>query len=153
MSSVLGFLSAAFWGLVVLSVLVFVHEGGHYLAARAFHVRATEFFLGLPFRWKLSRKSAKVGTEFGVTPLLLGGDSLLFGGIPVRSTVFQQTDFVFNRSKESLFQFTDCLMSFTGLFFRLGKTFLHLFFKCLQTADMIICRHIGFLINDNDFRF
>lgn len=79
MSSVLSVASAVFWGLLVLSALVFVHEGGHYLAARAFHVRATEFFLGLPCRWKLSRKSRKVGTEFGVTPFLLGGYTRICG--------------------------------------------------------------------------
>lgn len=42
---------------IVLSILVFVHEGGHYLAARAFGVRVTEFMIGLPgpnigFTWK-----------------------------------------------------------------------------------------------------
>lgn len=79
MNVVTSFLSAAFWGLLVLSALVFVHEGGHYLAARALRVRATEFFLGLPCRWRLSRKSAKVGTEFGVTPLLLGGYTRICG--------------------------------------------------------------------------
>ena len=79
MSSVLSVIATIFWGVLVLSFLVFVHEGGHYLAARAFHVRATEFFLGLPFRWKLSRKSAKVGTQFGVTPLLLGGYTRICG--------------------------------------------------------------------------
>lgn len=72
-------ISAVFWGVLVLSVLVFVHEGGHYLAARAFRVRATEFFLGLPCRWKVSRKSRKVGTEFGLTPLLLGGYTRICG--------------------------------------------------------------------------
>ncbi|MCI6547379.1 MAG: site-2 protease family protein, partial [Coriobacteriaceae bacterium] len=35
----MGALSAVFWGVVVLSLLVFVHEGGHYLAARACGVR------------------------------------------------------------------------------------------------------------------
>ena len=79
MSQVLSVLSVVFWGLLVLSALVFVHEGGHYLAARAFRVRATEFFLGMPCRLKLSRKSAKVGTEFGVTPLLLGGYTRICG--------------------------------------------------------------------------
>ena len=82
MSNVLPVLSAIFWGVLILSVLVFVHEGGHYLAARAFHVRATEFFLGLPCRWKLSRKSKKVGTEFGVTPFLLGGYTQICGMVP-----------------------------------------------------------------------
>lgn len=77
-----GFLSAAFWGVLLLSVLVFVHEGGHYLAARAFGVRVTEFFLGLPCRARLSFKSGKVGTEIGVTPLLLGGYNRISGMEP-----------------------------------------------------------------------
>lgn len=79
MSTVLGALSAVFWGVLVLSILVFVHEGGHYLAARAFGVRVTEFFLGLPCRFKLSRKSKKHGTEVGVTPFLLGGYNRICG--------------------------------------------------------------------------
>ena len=79
MSSVLSVLTIVFWGVVVLSVLVFLHEGGHYLAARAFHVRATEFFLGMPCRLRLSVKSRKVGTEFGVTPVLLGGYTRICG--------------------------------------------------------------------------
>lgn len=61
---------------VVLGVLVFVHEGGHYLAARAFGVRVTEFMLGLPgpsvgFTWK--------GTRFGVTAVPLGGYARICG--------------------------------------------------------------------------
>ena len=79
MSGVLNVLVTVFWGVLVLSVLVFVHEGGHYLAARACRVRATEFFLGLPCRFKLSKKSRSVGTEFGVTPLLLGGYTRICG--------------------------------------------------------------------------
>ena len=82
MQAVLGFLSAVFWGVLLLSVLVFVHEGGHYLAARAFGVRVTEFFLGLPCRARLSFKSKKVGTEIGVTPLLLGGYNRISGMEP-----------------------------------------------------------------------
>ena len=79
MSVILQVLSAVFWGALVLSLLVFLHEGGHYLAARAFGVRVTEFFLGMPSRWKLSHKSKKVGTEVGVTPLLLGGYTRICG--------------------------------------------------------------------------
>ena len=79
MSAALNVVQTVFWGVIVLSLLVFVHEGGHYLASCAFHVRATEFFLGLPSRFKLSRKSRKVGTEFGVTPLLLGGYTRICG--------------------------------------------------------------------------
>lgn len=61
---------------VVLSVLVFIHEGGHYLAARACGVRVTEFMLGLPgpnvgFTWH--------GTKFGVTAVPLGGYARVCG--------------------------------------------------------------------------
>lgn len=74
-----GVVSAIFWGVVVLSLLVFVHEGGHYLAARACGVRVTEFFLGMPCRVKLSHKSKDHGTEIGVTPILLGGYTRICG--------------------------------------------------------------------------
>lgn len=72
-------LSALFWGVVVLSLLVFVHEAGHFVMARALGMRVTEFFLGLPSRYRLSRKSRRFGTEFGVTPLLLGGYNRICG--------------------------------------------------------------------------
>lgn len=61
---------------LVLGLLVFIHEGGHYLASRAFGVRVTEFMLGMPgpnigfTRW---------GTKFGVTPILLGGYAKVCG--------------------------------------------------------------------------
>lgn len=72
-------LSAVFWGLLVLSLLVAVHEGGHFLVARLCSVRVTEFFLGMPSRFKLSRKSKRFGTEFGITPILFGGYNRICG--------------------------------------------------------------------------
>ncbi|MBD3251875.1 hypothetical protein GF380_05510 [Candidatus Uhrbacteria bacterium] len=36
--------------LVVLSVLILIHEAGHYFAARMFKVKADEFGYGLPPR-------------------------------------------------------------------------------------------------------
>lgn len=86
MSVLLSVASAVFWGAIVLSVLVFIHEAGHYLAARACGVRVTEFMLGLPCRHRLSFKSKKVGTEIGVTPLLLGGYNRICGMEPVESS-------------------------------------------------------------------
>jgi regulator of sigma E protease len=79
MSQVMGVVSAVFWGVVILSILVFVHEGGHFLVARAFGVRVTEFFLGMPCRVKLSRRSKRYGTEYGITPILLGGYNRICG--------------------------------------------------------------------------
>ncbi len=83
MSMLVGALSAVFWGVLLLSIVVFVHEGGHYVAARLFGVRVTEFYLGLPCRWKLFHKSRSHGTEVGVTPFLLGGYNRICGMEPV----------------------------------------------------------------------
>lgn len=61
---------------LVLGFLVFIHEGGHFLAARAFGVRVSEFMIGLPgpsigVTWK--------GTRFGVTAIPLGGYAAVCG--------------------------------------------------------------------------
>lgn len=83
MDTVLSVLSSVFWGLLMLSVLVFLHEGGHFLAARACGVRVTEFFLGLPCRFDIHHTSHRIGTKFGVTPLLLlGGYAAICGMDP-----------------------------------------------------------------------
>ncbi|MHB1135227.1 MAG: M50 family metallopeptidase [Coriobacteriia bacterium] len=58
------------WGILTFSILVVMHEGGHFLAARAFGVKVHEFMVGLPgpalrFRaWDM---------DWGVTAIPLGG--------------------------------------------------------------------------------
>lgn len=79
MDTIVGFLSALFWGVVTFSVLVFIHEGGHFLAARACGVRVSEFFLGMPCRYNLHHVSRRIGTKFGVTPILIGGYAAICG--------------------------------------------------------------------------
>lgn len=59
-----------------IGFLVFIHEGGHYLAARAFGVRVTEFMLGLPGP---SIGFTRSGTRFGVTAVPLGGYAKVCG--------------------------------------------------------------------------
>ena len=64
--------AAVFWGVLTFSLLVLLHEGGHFLAARAFGVRVHEYMLGLPgpaLRWRSKRS----GTAYGVTAVPLGG--------------------------------------------------------------------------------
>ena len=79
MSGALFALSCVFWGVVIISVLVFAHELGHYLAARACGVRVTELFLGMPCRLSASFVLPARGTRVGVTPLLLGGYTRICG--------------------------------------------------------------------------
>ncbi len=63
-------LSALFWGVLTFSILVILHEGGHYAVARWFDVKVHEFMIGLPgpaIRWQGKN------TVFGVTAIPLGG--------------------------------------------------------------------------------
>jgi regulator of sigma E protease len=59
-----------FWFIVTFSILVVLHEGGHFLAARAFGVHVREFMIGLPgpgLRYRGKK------TTYGVTAIPLGG--------------------------------------------------------------------------------
>src|SRR2546429_9965040 len=62
--------------LLLLSVLVLVHELGHFLAARAFGIRVEEFGLGLPPR-AIGRKRGE--TIYSLNWIPLGGFVSLFG--------------------------------------------------------------------------
>ncbi len=63
-------LLALFWGVVTFSLLIVVHEGGHFLAARAFGVKVHEFMIGLP--GPALRIQGKK-TTYGVTAVPFGG--------------------------------------------------------------------------------
>lgn len=65
-------LAALFWGIVTFSLLILLHEGGHFLAARAFGVKVHEFMLGLPGP-ALTWRSKRSGVRYGVTMIPLGG--------------------------------------------------------------------------------
>jgi regulator of sigma E protease len=64
--------AAIFWGVVTFSLLVIIHEGGHFLAARLFGVKVHEFMVGLPGP-ALRFRSKSSGVTYGVTAIPLGG--------------------------------------------------------------------------------
>ncbi len=64
---------------IVLGFLVFIHEGGHFLAARLFGVRVTEFMIGFPGP---SIGFTKGDTRFGITCVPLGGYANVCGMSP-----------------------------------------------------------------------
>lgn len=64
---------------IVIGFLVIIHEGGHFLAAKAFGVRVTELMVGLPGP-SISRSYK--GTKFGVTAVPLGGYAKVCGMEP-----------------------------------------------------------------------
>jgi len=62
----------------VLSVLVLIHELGHFLASRALGIKVEEFAFGLPFTkplWQIKRGE----TQYSIYPLLFGGFVRLYG--------------------------------------------------------------------------
>jgi regulator of sigma E protease len=62
--------------LIVLAILIFVHELGHFLAAKSFGIRVDEFKLGFGpkiFAWK------RGGTEYGLNLIPFGGYVKIFG--------------------------------------------------------------------------
>lgn len=62
--------------LIVLSILVFVHELGHFLIARLFKIRVDEFAIGFPPRlWSFK----KGGTTYAINLIPLGGYVKIYG--------------------------------------------------------------------------
>ncbi len=65
--------------LVVLAVLIFVHELGHFVVAKLFSIRVDEFALGFPprlFAWRRGE------TEYAVNLIPFGGYVKIFGENP-----------------------------------------------------------------------
>lgn len=62
----------------VLSVLVLVHELGHFLAARILGIKVEEFAFGLPFTRPIL-KIKRGETDYSIYPLLFGGFVRLHG--------------------------------------------------------------------------
>src|SRR6266550_3428073 len=63
-------ITTIFWFLLVLGVLIFVHELGHFLVARWYGVRVLTFSLGFgPKILKITRG----GTEYCISAVPLGG--------------------------------------------------------------------------------
>ncbi len=69
--------------LLVLSVLIFVHEWGHYITAKLTGMRVDEFAIGFPpkvFSWK------KGETEYSINALPIGGFVRIHGEDPTQVT-------------------------------------------------------------------
>jgi regulator of sigma E protease len=69
-------LATIFWLIVTIVVFVLVHEAGHFIAARAFGVRVTEFMIGLPGP---NIGFERNGCRYGITCIPLGGYNRITG--------------------------------------------------------------------------
>lgn len=75
--------------LAVISVLVFVHEWGHYIVARMCGVRVETFSIG--FGKKLWSRRDKAGTEWQVALIPLGGYVKMYGDTDPASAKFTES--------------------------------------------------------------
>lgn len=64
--------TALLWGILTFSLLVVVHEGGHFALARLFKIKVLEFMIGLPGP-AVRLRSRRTGTAYGITMVPLGG--------------------------------------------------------------------------------
>ncbi len=65
--------------LIILSILVLVHEFGHFVVGRLNKIKVEEFALGLPFTKPLWSKKLKDGMKLSLYPVLFGGFVKLLG--------------------------------------------------------------------------
>ena len=67
--------------ILALSLLIIVHEAGHFLFAKLFHIRVEKFYLFFDVGGKSLIKFTKGGTEFGIGWLPFGGYCKIAGMI------------------------------------------------------------------------
>lgn len=77
--------------LVIFSLLILIHEGGHFTAARFFGVKVEEFGLGMPPKAKVLFKD-KHKTEYTLNWLPLGGFVRMKGEDAVTSKLLKEKD-------------------------------------------------------------
>ncbi len=98
-----------FWGLVVLLFLVVIHELGHFLAARSFKVRVTEFMIGMPGP---NISFERNGCKYGITCIPLGGYNRITGmeGGPENPHLSKVLEYVYKQGKVDV-EHTACACS------------------------------------------
>ncbi len=97
---------------IILSILVIVHELGHFSVAKFFGIRVDEFGVGYPPKAK--RLFSWRGTEFTLNWLPFGGFVKIFGENPAEIPVTKSSDSFQNKSRG-----IQALVLVAGVFFNL----------------------------------
>ncbi len=122
--------------LLGLSLLVFIHEMGHYLAARAFGIRVTKFYLFFD-AWGFKLFSFKWGeTEFGLGWLPFGGYCQIAGMIDETQSAEDLSDVPQSWEYRSKPAWQRLIVLFSGIFlnFITGIMILSFFLLGSQSA-------------------
>jgi len=109
--------------LLVFIIIVFIHEYGHYLSARLFKAKVTDFSIG--FGKPLFQFLDKNGTKWKISPIPLGGYVKIKG----LDTIFQKKqDIVEEGSFQSLKLFQKIIILLAGSIFNIFSAWLMLLF-------------------------
>src|SRR6478672_6361740 len=130
-SSILGLI-------IVLGVLIFVHEGGHFLVAKLFRVRVLVFSLGFGKRLFGFRKG---DTDYRVSLVPLGGYVRMAGDTPEEGTTGDPEEFL---SKPKWQRF---LILFAGPFMNLVIAVAFLTIIAMAGTETLVIRPvIGYVV-------
>jgi regulator of sigma E protease len=120
-------MTTLFWALVVLGVLIFVHELGHFLVARYFGVRVLIFSLG--FGPRLGGWRDESGTEYQISAIPLGGYVKMLGESDDEENPLAQEDMTKSFANKGVWQrfsivFAGPAFNFIFAFFALSVAFM-----------------------------
>ncbi|MGI6395554.1 MAG: RIP metalloprotease RseP [bacterium] len=106
------------FAILLLGIVVFIHELGHFLFARLFGVRVLAFSLGFGkpiFKWK------KGDTEYRISLIPFGGYVKMFGESPEDEKVLSEEEYEFAYQHKLWWQ--KIIIAFAGPFFNIAMAF------------------------------
>ncbi len=115
--------------ILILGVLVFVHEFGHFLAAKACHVYVSEFAIGMgPKLFSFKRKKKNDPTEYSLRLLPIGGFCAMAGEVDEdnKDLKLKKSEYMCNRSRWERF-----LILIAGVTMNIILAFIILFVQAL----------------------
>ena len=107
MSTFLGILIAVF----AFGVMIFLHESGHYIAARLCKVKVLEFAVGMGPKI-VSRTSKKTGIKYSLRALPIGGYTAIIEKMLAKSDIKLKSDFF--KERDTYEKIADRIV-FTGM--------------------------------------
>jgi len=111
---------------VVILLVVLIHEGGHFLTAKAFGIKVQEFFVGFgPRLWSFRRGE----TEYGIKALPLGGYVRIAGMNPLEENPPADEPRLFN--SKPIWQRTLVILAGPITHFFMALLFLTIFFAAI----------------------
>ena len=132
--------------IIVFIILVMIHEFGHYIVARFFGAKVTDFSIG--FGKALFRFTDKNGTTWKIAPIPLGGYVKIKG----LDSIFSNNPSEEEGSFQSLLLFQKILVLLAGSFFNILSVFI-IFFSIYFFSGSLIIKPVVTNVLENSAAF